>query len=74
MLSCFRWQCSESGSERAAEGREPAPAYTEHAAIIRRKIGEHDQEVAVLKRWLDRAPPGRREGSKIAERPAKLQC
>lgn len=61
------------GAEWAAEGREPAPAYTEHAAIILRKLGQRDEEVAVLRRWLDHAPPDRREGSKIAQRLAKLQ-
>ncbi len=61
------------GAERDAGGREPAPAYTEHAAIIHRKLGERDLEVAVLRRWLDHAPPERREGSRIAERLAKIR-
>lgn len=61
------------GAERSAGGLEPAPSYTEHAAIIHRKLGERDLEIAVLERWIDRTPPDRREGSKIAERLAKLQ-
>ncbi|SDL22808.1 hypothetical protein SAMN05216298_3158 [Glycomyces sambucus] len=61
------------GAEKAAGGLEPAPAYTEHAAIIHRKLGERELEIAVLKRWIDHTPADRREGSKIAERLAKLQ-
>lgn len=60
------------GAERDAQGREPAPAYTEHAAIIHRKLGERDQEIAVLQRWLDHTPAGLREGTTIEERLAKL--
>ncbi|GAB3661158.1 hypothetical protein [Glycomyces tarimensis] len=69
LVLCYR---AIEGAEQSAEGREPAPAYTEHAAIIHRKLGEHDLEVAVLQCWLDHAPD-RREGSKIAERLVKLQ-
>lgn len=60
------------GAEADRDGREPAPWYTEQAAIIHRKRGEHDQEVAVLRRWLDACPPGRRAGSKIQERLDKV--
>lgn len=61
------------GAERDRDGREPAPWYTEQAAIIHRKRGEHDQEVAVLQRWLRMCPPDRRAGSKIQERLDKMQ-
>lgn len=60
------------GAEADRDGREPAPWYTEQAAIIHRKRDERDQEVAVLRRWLDACPPGRRGGSKIQERLDKL--
>lgn len=60
-------------AERDRAGREPAAWYTEQAAIIHRKRGERDQEVAVLQRWLEACPPQRRDGSKIGQRLAKLQ-
>lgn len=60
-------------AENDRDGREPAPWYTEQAAIIHRKRGERDQEVAVLERWLSLCPPERRDGSKISQRLAKLQ-
>lgn len=63
------------GAEGSAvrEGLEPAPWYTEQAAIIHRKLGQHDQELAVLERWLTACPPARREGSRIRERLDELQ-
>lgn len=60
------------GAEADREGREPAPWYTEQAAIIHRKRGEREQEVAVLRRWLDACPPGRRAGSAAQVRLDKL--
>jgi len=54
------------------DGRESAPAYTEHAAIIHRKLGQRDEEIAVLKRWLRLCPAGQRDGSGIGQRLAKL--
>ncbi|MDN5725252.1 MAG: hypothetical protein L0G99_04870 [Propionibacteriales bacterium] len=57
----------------AREGLEPAPWYTEQAAIIHRKLGQHDQEVAVLVRWVDACPPGRGDGSRIKQRLDKLR-
>lgn len=54
-------------------GREPAPWYTEQAAIIHRKLGQRDEEIAVLTRWMAAAPPERREGSRIATRLAKIK-
>ncbi|MCD4849675.1 hypothetical protein LN996_02495 [Arthrobacter sp. AK01] len=62
---------------QAAEGdagrREPAPWYTEQAAIVHRKLGQKSEEIAVLKRWMDRCPKARRDGSRIGERLAKLE-
>jgi hypothetical protein len=61
------------GAEGARDGREPAPWYTEQAAIIHRKRGERDEEIAVLRRWLAACPPDRRMGSNIQERVDKLE-
>ncbi len=60
------------GAEDAREGREPAPWYTEQAAIIYRKLNQRDEEIAVLERWLAACPPERREGSRIKDRLEKL--
>ncbi len=60
------------GAEAAREGREPAPWYTEQAAIIYRKLGRREDEIAVLRRWLAVCPPERRTGSRIGERLDKL--
>lgn len=35
--------------------RETPPGWTEHAAIILRKLGRYDEEVAVIDRWKDHA-------------------
>lgn len=59
-------------AEQDRHGREPAPWYTEQAAIIHRKRAERDEEVAVLERWLAVCPPEHRQGSKIAQRLSKL--
>jgi hypothetical protein len=61
-------------AENDRDGREPAPWYTEQAAIIHRKRGERAMEIAVLQRWLNACPPERREGSKISQRLTKLQA
>lgn len=61
-----------AAAENAREGQEPALWYTEQAAIIHRKLGERDKEVAVLRRWLDVCPPERRLGSSIQRRLEKL--
>ncbi len=68
------------GAERSARADqkrgisvEPAPWYTIQAAIIHRKLKQREQEVAVLERWLCATPKSRREGSKVAERLAKLK-
>lgn len=59
-------------ADAASEGRQPAPAYTEQAAIIHRKLGQRDEEIAVLQRWLAACPPQFRDGSKIQQRLNKL--
>ena len=59
-------------AENSREGREPAPWYTEQAAIIHRKLGEREKEEAVLRRWLEVCPPERSEGSFIQRRLDKL--
>ncbi len=61
-----------AAAENDRDGREPAPWYTEQAAIIHRKLGQRDKEEAVLQRWLDACPPSRREGSSIKLRLEKL--
>lgn len=61
-----------AAAENSREGREPAPWYTEQAAVIHRKLGQRDEEEAVLRRWLEICPPERREGSSIKQRLDKL--
>ncbi|MFC9772567.1 MULTISPECIES: hypothetical protein [unclassified Pseudarthrobacter] len=41
---------------------------------MHRKLGKKDEEIAVLKRWLNSTPKSRRAGSRIAERLAKLEA
>jgi hypothetical protein len=69
LVLCYK---AIEGAEGGRDGREPAPAYTEHAAIIHRKLGQRDEEIAVLKRWLRLCPAGQRDGSRIGQRLAKL--
>lgn len=61
------------GAERAREGSSPAPWYTEQAAIIHRKLGQKDQEIAVLERWLRATPPKHRGQNSISDRLAKIK-
>lgn len=61
-------------NEARNSGREPAPAYTLHAAIVHRKLGQHEEERAVLERWIAATPKERRAGSKVAERLDKLNA
>jgi tetratricopeptide (TPR) repeat protein len=60
------------GAEEGRNGREPAPFYTEQAAIIYRKLGSRDDEIAVLQRWLVLCPAEYRDGNRFAERLSKL--
>lgn len=70
LVLCYK---AIEAAERDRGGREPAPWYTEQAAIVHRKLGQGAEEIAVLKRWLDNTPKSRRAGSRIAERLAKLE-
>jgi len=69
---CYAAMDGAEGSA-AKDGLEPAPWYTEQAAIIHRKLGQHDQEIAVLERWVEACPPARRDGSGIKARLDKLR-
>ena len=60
------------GEENGREGRPPAPWYTEQAAIIHRKLGQKEQEIAVLERWLQFVPAESRSSMGIGERLAKI--
>ncbi|WP_022878503.1 HIRAN domain-containing protein [Microbacterium sp. B19] len=53
------------GAERAArrEKTSPPPFYTEQAAIVHRKLGQRDEEIAVLRRYVAACPPQHRETS-----------
>lgn len=46
--------------EAKISGREPAPAYTERAAIIHRKRRDYAAEIAVIERWERACPPEKR--------------
>lgn len=70
LVLCYK---AIQAAEQDVGGREPAPWYTEQAAIVHRKLGEKDKEIEVLRRWLARCPGSRRAGSKIAERLSKLE-
>lgn len=52
----------------------PPPFYTIQAAIIHRKLGERDREIAVLRRWIDRAPETHRHGGPVPDRLRKLEA
>lgn len=56
------------GAEKDRGGREPAPWYTEQAAIILRKLGRVDDEVRVLKRWLSFVPEESRGSTRLGQR------
>ncbi|MHC6220495.1 hypothetical protein [Arthrobacter sp. MMS24-S77] len=71
LVLCYK---AIEAAEGNAGGREPAPWYTEQAAIVHRKLGQKNEELAVLKRWLARSPKAHRAGSSIAERLAKLEA
>lgn len=61
-------------AEKGRQGSFPAPAYTREAAIIHRKLGEREEEIAVLKRWLAYCPPDSRADTDIGMRLAKLEA
>jgi hypothetical protein len=70
LVLCYK---AIQGAEGDAMGDVPAPGYTEQAATVYRKLGQRDEEIAVLKRWLERCLKQYRDGSRIAERLAKLE-
>lgn len=61
------------GAERDREGREPAPAYTRHAAIILRKLKRPDEEAAVLERYLRWLPDESRDQHEFSDRLLKVR-
>lgn len=67
---CYR---AIDGAEKDTGGQMPAPWYTKQAAIVLRKLGRRDEEIAVLRRWLSHTKVDLRAGSEIAARLAKLQ-
>jgi hypothetical protein len=71
LVLCYK---AIAAAEGDAGGHEPAPWYTEQAAIVHRKLTQKDEEIAVLKRWLAKCPKAHRNGSRIAERLAKLEA
>lgn len=70
LVLCYK---AIEGAEKAArrEKTSPPPAYTEHAAIIHRKLKQRAQEIAVLQRYVDACPP-RYPDSSIKARLDKL--
>jgi len=60
-------------AEKGCRGDVPAPGYTWDAAIILRKLGDREQEIAVLQRWLEFIDPQSRSSTKIGERLSVLQ-
>lgn len=61
------------GAERGRDGREPAPAYTKHAAIVLRKLKRPNEEAAVLERYLRWLPEEHRASHQFTERLAKVR-
>ena len=61
------------GAERDRDGREPAPAYTRHAAIILRKLKRPDEEAAVLERYLRWLPDESRDQHEFSDRLLKVR-
>ncbi len=53
LVLCYK---AIEAAEQDSGGREPAPWYTEQAAIVHRKLGQNGAEVMVLRRWLARCP------------------
>jgi len=51
--------------------REPAPAYTERAAMIYRKQRRYTEEIAIIERWEAACPPDQRGPGAGQERLAR---
>lgn len=62
------------GAENDRDGLAPAPGYTIHAAIIHRKLGQKEEEIEVLERWLRKCPAQYRKGSEVQERLDKIRA
>jgi hypothetical protein len=62
------------GAERDRQGSTPAPWYTLQAAMIHRKLGQRDEEIAVLERWLKYCPRQHRKSSDAQVRLDKLRA
>ncbi|WP_139416271.1 hypothetical protein [Agromyces laixinhei] len=63
-------EAAEDGSRFEGKRALP-PFYTEQAAIILRKLGRHDEEIEVLRRWMRNSDPKYWQ-SAIVDRLAKL--
>lgn len=63
----------EEAAHKLESRQMPAPWFTEHAAIVHRRLKQHDEEVAVLKRYLALLAPEQRETSKIQDRLNKIE-
>lgn len=61
------------GAEKDRMGGVPAPAYTEHAAIVLRKLKRRDEEIKVLRRYLRWVPDGERDDHPFADRIRKVE-
>lgn len=61
------------GAEKDRMGGVPAPSYTEHAAIVLRKLKRHDEEIEVLKRYLHFVPRERVPSHPFKERIRKVE-
>lgn len=61
------------GAEKDRMGGVPAPAYTEHAAIVLRKLKRRDEEIKVLRRYLRWVPDGKRDDHPFADRIRKVE-
>ena len=68
---CYR---AIDGAEHDLHNGRPAPWYTEQAAIVHRKLKQHDQELAVLRRWLRHVPEIDWAQTTIGQRLQKLQA
>lgn len=60
--------------QHAHDRSTPPPAYTIEAAIIHRKLGEQEQELVVLRRWMALAPEASRVAGPVPDRLRKLEA
>lgn len=51
----------------------PPPWYTTQAAIVLRKLGRVDEEIAVLERYLEHIPAEYHQGHRVGERLEKAR-